>query len=194
MPKLDRPELTKAVSRTFAPILCDTINRTMPMPAPPSLSANDVYALSTYTLGPNAAHHRTAGRHAPKTEIAGNALTDIFSRKPLLVAALTLAIGSAVFTGPAAAQSTAAEGQKLAFDRGKGNCLTCHVIKGGDLPGTIGPELTNIKSKYPDRNELVAILFDETKRNPQTVMPPFGRNRILTDKEINAIVDFLQTL
>jgi sulfur-oxidizing protein SoxX len=121
-------------------------------------------------------------------------LTDIFSSKPLLVAALTLAIGVAASASPAAAQSAAAEGQKLAFDRGKGNCLTCHVIKGGDLPGTIGPELTNIKSKYPDRNELAAILYDETKRNPQTVMPPFGRNRILTDKEINAIVDFLQTL
>jgi len=26
------------------------------------------------------------------------------------------------------------------------------------------------------------------------VMPPFGRNRILTEKEINAVVDFLQTL
>jgi len=26
------------------------------------------------------------------------------------------------------------------------------------------------------------------------VMPPFGRNRILTDKEIDAVVDFLQTL
>ena len=44
------------------------------------------------------------------------------------------------------------------------------------------------------RDELVAIVFDETKRNPLTVMPPFGRKRILTDKEINAIVDFLQTL
>jgi len=90
--------------------------------------------------------------------------------------------------------SAAAEGQKLAFDRGKGNCLTCHEIKGGDFPGTIGPALKDIKSKYPDRNDLVAILHDETKRNPQTVMPPFGRNRILTDQEINAIVDFLQTL
>ena len=94
---------------------------------------------------------------------------------------------------PAHAQS-AAEGQKLAFDRGKGNCLTCHVIKGGDLPGTIGPELKDIKTRFPDRTELAAIIFDETKRNPQTMMPPIGRNRILTDKEINAIVDFLQTL
>jgi len=67
-------------------------------------------------------------------------------------------------------------------------------IKGGDLPGTIGPPLKDIKSKYPDRSDLVAILTDETKRNPQTMMPPFGRNRILTEQEINAIVDFLQTL
>jgi L-cysteine S-thiosulfotransferase len=93
---------------------------------------------------------------------------------------------------PAHAQS-AAEGQKLAFDRGKGNCLTCHVIKGGENPGTLGPELADMKSKYK-RDELVAIVFDETKRNPLTVMPPFGRNRILTEKEINAVVDFLQTL
>jgi sulfur-oxidizing protein SoxX len=121
-------------------------------------------------------------------------LTDMVSTKHLLIAASVLLIGAAAASGVACAQSAAAEGQGLAFDRGKGNCLTCHAIKGGDLPGSIGPELKDIKSKYPDRNDLVAILFDETRRNPQTVMPPFGRNRILTGQEINAIVDFLQTL
>jgi L-cysteine S-thiosulfotransferase len=123
-------------------------------------------------------------------------LTDNPLARPVLIPALAVAllIGAAAFASPARAQSAAAEGQKLAFDRGKGNCLTCHEIKGGDLPGTIGPPLKDIKSKYPDRNELVAILTDETKRNPLTVMPPFGRNRILTEREINAIVDFLQTL
>ena len=114
-----------------------------------------------------------------------------FFTKPALI--LALLIGTA-FASPVRAQSAAAEGQKLAFDRGKGNCLTCHVIRGGDLPGTIGPELKDLKAKYPDRNELAAIIFDETKRNPQTMMPPFGRNRILTEQEISAIVDFLQTL
>jgi L-cysteine S-thiosulfotransferase len=104
------------------------------------------------------------------------------------------AVFSAVLSVPLAqAQSAAADGQKLAFDRGKGNCLTCHEIKGGDLPGTIGPQLKDLKGRY-DRNELVAIVNDETSRNPLTVMPPFGRNRILTEQEINAIVDFLQTL
>jgi sulfur-oxidizing protein SoxX len=108
--------------------------------------------------------------------------------------ALALLFGTLTSSLPAVAQSAAAAGQELAFDRSKGNCLTCHDIKGGNLPGTIGPALTDIKSKYPDRNELVAILYDATKRNPLTVMPPFGRNRILNDKEINAIVDFLHTL
>jgi sulfur-oxidizing protein SoxX len=123
-------------------------------------------------------------------------LTVIPSTKPAPLPGLAwaLLIGALASASPAAAQSAAAEGQKLAFDRGKGNCLTCHEIKGGDLPGTIGPPLKDIRSKYPDRNELVAIVTDETRRNPQTVMPPFGRNRILTEQEINAVVDFLQTL
>ena len=123
-------------------------------------------------------------------------MTNTLSTKPAFIPALALAllIGQAASASPARAQSAAADGQKLAFDRSKGNCLTCHEIKGGDLPGTIGPALKDIKSKYPDRNDLVAIITDETKRNPQTVMPPFERNRILTEKEINAVVDFLQTL
>jgi sulfur-oxidizing protein SoxX len=115
-----------------------------------------------------------------------------FLRKSVLILALSTA--AAMGSNRASAQSAVSEGQRLAFDRSKGNCLTCHEIKGGDLPGTIGPALTDIKSKYPDRNDLVAIVSDESKRNPQTVMPPFGRNRILTEQEINAVVDFLQTL
>ena len=104
---------------------------------------------------------------------------------------VTVAVAPATM---ARAQSGVAEGRRLAFDRTKGNCLSCHEIKGGDFPGSIGPALKDIKSKYPDRKDLIAILTDETRRNPQTVMPPFGRNRILTGQEINAVVDFLQTL
>ncbi len=116
--------------------------------------------------------------------------------KPALIAiaALTLLLAALPASAPAQSQSAASEGQKIAFDRGKGNCLSCHDIKGGELAGTIGPALKDIKSKYPDRNDLIAIVTDETKRNPQTVMPPFGRDHVLTEQEINAVVDFLQTL
>lgn len=105
-------------------------------------------------------------------------------------------IVTGMLAGFVAVQSAAAaslDGEKLAFDRSKGNCLTCHEIKGGDAPGNVGPELNNMKSRFPDRKELVALIADETKHNPQTVMPPFKRNLILNDQEIEAIVDFLYT-
>jgi sulfur-oxidizing protein SoxX len=118
-------------------------------------------------------------------------IAPFFTKPALFLALLT---GAILCTGSTHAQSAATEGEKLAFDRSKGNCLTCHVIKGGDYPGSLGPELVNLKSKYSNRDDLVAIVTDETQRNPLTVMPPFGRNRILTEKEISAVVDFLQTL
>jgi sulfur-oxidizing protein SoxX len=136
----------------------------------------------------NALHHTFSEPVLPKSRRSERALVT------RLIPALALTLLLSGLGVSAAHAQSAAEGQKIAFDRGKGNCLTCHVIKGGDLPGSIGPELKDIKSKYPDRADLVAILNDETKRNPQTVMPPFGRNRILTEQEIDAVVDFLQTL
>lgn len=114
----------------------------------------------------------------------------LFAATTLSGAVLSLLL---LLAGAGHAQSSVSEGEKLAFDRGKGNCLTCHDIKGGEAPGNVGPPLADIKKRFPDRNELVAIISDETKRNPLTVMPPFGRNLILTQQEIDSIVDFLYT-
>ncbi len=91
--------------------------------------------------------------------------------------------------------ATAVEtGKQLAFDRTKGNCLACHMIEGGDLAGNIGPPLLSMQQRYPDRAQLRAQIWDSTVKNPQTLMPPFGRNRILSEDEIDRIVDFLYTL
>jgi L-cysteine S-thiosulfotransferase len=123
-----------------------------------------------------------------RTRIAAMAASGI------LIAAMSCA-GALASAQPSVAtgQSSAAAGEKIAFDRSKGTCLTCHVIKGGDAPGNVGPPLVNMKQRFPDRKELFAIIFDETKRNPQTVMPPFGRNLILTRQEIESVIDFLYT-
>jgi len=71
------------------------------------------------------------------------------------------------------------------------HCQQCHQIKGLSDYGNVGPSLIGLKSRYPDRKDVVAIINDETKRNPQTVMPPFARNLILTKQEIDTIVDYL---
>lgn len=70
-------------------------------------------------------------------------------------------------------------------------CQQCHEIKGIGDYGNVGPSLVDLKSRYPDRKDVVAIVTDETKRNQETVMPPFGRNLILSQQEIETIVDYL---
>jgi sulfur-oxidizing protein SoxX len=103
------------------------------------------------------------------------------------------AVAGFMVLGAGAVRAAPQDGEHLAFDRAKGNCLTCHEIKGGPDPGNVAPPLADMKTRFPDRKELTAIISDETKRNPLTVMPPFKRNLILTDQEIESIVDFLYT-
>lgn len=85
-------------------------------------------------------------------------------------------------------------GQELALDRSKGNCLACHTVKGGDAPSSVGRELVDMKRRFPNRADLVEILTNEPMRNSIAPMPAFGRNHILTEAEIEKIIDFLYTL
>ncbi|HHB13208.1 MAG TPA: sulfur oxidation c-type cytochrome SoxX [Chromatiales bacterium] len=93
-----------------------------------------------------------------------------------------------------ASESAIEQGKKLAFDRKKGNCLACHQIAGGTLPGDIGPPLVAMKARYPDKAKLREQIWDARKKNPHTIMPPFGAHRILTEKEIDLVTDFIYTL
>lgn len=86
------------------------------------------------------------------------------------------------------------EGKKIAFDRRKGNCLACHMIQGGDLAGNIAPPLIAMKARYPDKAKLRAQIYDARQANPNTSMPPYGAHRILTDSEIDKVVEYIHTL
>jgi sulfur-oxidizing protein SoxX len=94
----------------------------------------------------------------------------------------------------ASANDPVAVGKALAFDRGKGNCLACHAIEDGELPGNIGPPLLSMKVRYPDRTALKGQICDASLRNPYTRMPPYCRHGILTEDEVERIVDYLYTL
>lgn len=90
-----------------------------------------------------------------------------------------------------------ADGRSLAFDKKAGNCLACHAIPSepkAESPGNIGPPLANIKERYPDRAKLRAQIWDATVANPNSVMPPFGRNKILTEQEIDLVTDYIRGL
>jgi sulfur-oxidizing protein SoxX len=101
-------------------------------------------------------------------------------------------------TGSVAAEGDGAsavdQGKAIAFDRKKGNCLACHQIEGGDLPGNIGPPLVAMKARFPDKAKLRAQIWDPTKSNRNSVMPPFGRQQVLSEGEIDKVVEFIYTL
>jgi len=106
-------------------------------------------------------------------------------------------IAAVAFLAAAAHAMTAdsiAEGKSLAMERNKGNCLACHRIEDGELPGTIGPPLVAMKLRYPERAALKQQICDATIRNPDSRMPPFCRHGILTEDEVELIVDYLYTL
>lgn len=94
----------------------------------------------------------------------------------------------------AAEASAVSKGKKVAFHRKKGNCLACHAIKGGRLPGNIGPPLVNMKDRFPSKSKLKDQIWDATQNNPNTIMPPFGKHNILTKDELDLVVEFVYSL
>ena len=87
-----------------------------------------------------------------------------------------------------------AQGKELVMQRSKGNCLACHAIADGELPGNIGPPLFAMKARFPDAEVLRKQIWDATVSNPDSRMPPFGRHGILSEEEIDLIVMYLYTL
>ncbi|MCK5664808.1 MAG: sulfur oxidation c-type cytochrome SoxX, partial [Thiotrichaceae bacterium] len=104
----------------------------------------------------------------------------------LLVASLSTSVAFAEEAGSDMEKSIAA-GKKLAFDRPKGNCLACHMIKDGASPGNIAPPLIVMKTRFPDKAVLKNQIWDASKRNPETSMPLFGRYEILSESELDDV-------
>ena len=116
-----------------------------------------------------------------------------YFRGPRLLAATAMSL-TLIASAATAADALLAQGKKLAMSRSKGNCLACHAFDDGELPGTIGPPLLMMPQRFPDRAVLREQIWDPTVRNPDTVMPPFGRHGILTEAEIDLIVDYIHSL
>lgn len=120
-----------------------------------------------------------------------NALFTTAASVAIVMGALTFA---PVNEAAAADAATLEEGKKLSFDRRKGNCLACHMIEGGDLPGNIGPPLIAMKARFPDKAVLRAQIYDARTKNANTIMPPFGPHAVMSEEEIDKVVEFIHTL
>ncbi len=86
----------------------------------------------------------------------------------------------------------------LATDKAKGNCMACHkfdsLAQAGLEAGDIGPPLVAMKVRFPDKKKLRDFMWDAAKFNPNSSMPPYGRHDILTEKEIDLLLEWLYSL
>jgi len=97
-------------------------------------------------------------------------------------------------TGIVAQAADAARGKKIAWSSSDGNCLACHMMAGGELPGNFGPPMVAMKARFPDRAVLRDHVWDARKYNAQTQMPPFGAHGILDSQQIDDVIEYLYTL
>ena len=125
-------------------------------------------------------------------------MRNLFRILTLSVSALTLAAVTGLATIQAeeakVSEEALAKGKEIAFDVMQGNCLACHMITGGELPGNIGPPLIAMKARFPERDALRAQIYDARIKNPNTIMIPYGAHNVLNDEEIDLITDYIHTL
>ncbi|WP_295399922.1 sulfur oxidation c-type cytochrome SoxX [uncultured Thiocystis sp.] len=107
----------------------------------------------------------------------------------------TLATGAAFAEMPDwVLKGDTAAGKAVVNDRAKGNCVACHAMVGADSPGAIGPVLIAMQTRYPSKQALAKQIWDATVKNPEAVMPPFGKHEILTQKEFVDVVEYIWSL
>jgi sulfur-oxidizing protein SoxX len=100
-----------------------------------------------------------------------------------------------------------ARGARLALDRSKGNCVTCHEMPvSADFQGNFGPPLAGVAGRYTP-GELRLRLVDPKQINPDSNMPSYYRiagltavrqnfvgKPILEAQEVEDVLAYLLTL
>ena len=96
---------------------------------------------------------------------------------------------------PALAQ--ARQGLDLFVRADKGHCIACHQLPQGQGPASradVGPRLEGARMRALGREALRQSIADPARANADTLMPPYGRHRILEAAEIDALVEYLHAL
>lgn len=80
--------------------------------------------------------------------------------------------------------------EKIMSDPNIGNCYACHAVPSRPdiVAGNMAPPFIGMKARFPDIAKLRAAVADQKVFAPDTIMPPFGRNKILTPEQIDVVV------
>ena len=105
---------------------------------------------------------------------------------------------AALAAGGALAASAQAPAPPDVFVRAdKGHCIACHQLPEGQGTASradVGPRLEGARMRTLGRAGIRQAIADPARAIPDTLMPPFGRHRILEAAEIEALVEYLHAL
>lgn len=105
-------------------------------------------------------------------------------------------------------QGDAERGREIVLDRTRGNCLICHAfpVEGQPFQGELGPPMAGVATRLTE-GQIRLRMIDQSRVNPETVMPPYYRVEGLTDvapeyrgkpaldaREIEDVIAYLTTL
>ncbi len=88
-------------------------------------------------------------------------------------------------------------GEKLAYDRGRGgSCVACHImgVTTPALPGNVGPDLSTYGTWGREDQWIFSYIYDPRSVNPASSMPPWGAHGVFNKQELLDIVVFLKSL
>lgn len=116
--------------------------------------------------------------------------------------------GDAVANPLGRLEGDAERGKAVVLDRRRGNCLICHTfpLEGEPFQGDIGPPMAGVATRLSE-GQIRLRLIDQSRINPNTVMPPYyrvaGLNNVapeyagrpaLDAQEIEDVVAYLMSL
>jgi sulfur-oxidizing protein SoxX len=142
------------------------------------------------------------------TAIATSSAILVLSNSPQGATVRYAVTGDAIVEPLTPEAGDAARGRRIVLDRETGNCLICHKVPepAESFQGDLGPDLGGI-GKRLTAGQIRLRLVDESRLNPQTLMPPYYRveglgrvaaryrgKPVLTAQEIEDITAYLGTL
>ena len=129
------------------------------------------------------------------TELFSLARCRVYLFRSIMFSLISFSSTYALSKGTLDIETTRVEqGEKLAFDRKSGNCLACHAIGLGTMPGNLAPPLFAMKERFPNPQKLTQQISNSLLSNEDSIMPPFGLHGLLNEDQISKIVDYLYTL
>jgi sulfur-oxidizing protein SoxX len=83
--------------------------------------------------------------------------------------------------------------KKLISDANLGNCLACHSIPAlpNEVSGNLAPPFISMKDRFKDMTHLKEAIGNQQTYSPESVMPAFSRNKILTPEQVDLIAQYI---